>query len=258
MPTGYTAKVEDGLSFYEYALNCSRAFGALIEMRDLPADAEIPDEFKPSEYHLEQLMQASLELKKYMAMRSSEAATAAKVLFETECRDRENVIRKRKELKRKYEVLLAQAKDYEAPTPDHVEYKNFMISQLEKSIEADCDLGYYKRTEPVLKTGEEYRKLMVDMALNSIKRHSEGYQKEIENCARRTAWVKAMKKSLAPYKAGKVVIKDPNTISLQHVNSGRSFKVEIEENENFDTGSNGGAIEESKRSRLSITGKTDG
>lgn len=248
MPTGYTARVEDGLSFYEYALNCSRAFGALIEMRDLPANAEIPDEFKPSEYHLERLMQASLELKKYMAMRTSEATTAAQVMYENECRDREKAIRKRKELKRKYEVLLAQARDYEAPTPEHEEFKTFMETQLEKSIEADCGLGYYERTEVVLMTGEEYRKMMVDMTLKSIQRHSEGYQKEIENCARRTAWVKAMKKSLEPYKSGRVVVKNPNV---------GSFKVEIEEKEHFDTGSNGGAIEESKRSRLSITGKSN-
>ena len=37
MPTGYTDKIKDGITFKEYAMGCARAFGALITMRDNPA-----------------------------------------------------------------------------------------------------------------------------------------------------------------------------------------------------------------------------
>ena len=55
MPTGYTAKIADGQTFEEFILSCARAFGALVEMRDEPADAPIPEEFKPSAYHTTQI-----------------------------------------------------------------------------------------------------------------------------------------------------------------------------------------------------------
>lgn len=60
MPTGYTAKLHNGeeQTFPEFVMSCARAFGALITMRDDPADAEIPDEFKPSDYHVRELEKA--------------------------------------------------------------------------------------------------------------------------------------------------------------------------------------------------------
>ena len=51
MPTGYTAEVQKGISFDKYALNCARAFGALVSMRDEPSDKEIPEKLEPSDYH---------------------------------------------------------------------------------------------------------------------------------------------------------------------------------------------------------------
>lgn len=49
MPTGHTAKLYDGedQSFQDFALGCARSFGALITMRDEPADAPIPESFEP-------------------------------------------------------------------------------------------------------------------------------------------------------------------------------------------------------------------
>lgn len=48
MPTGYTADVQSGkvTDFAEYAMNCARAFGALVLMRDDPSDADIPERFE--------------------------------------------------------------------------------------------------------------------------------------------------------------------------------------------------------------------
>ena len=45
MPTGYTAGILEGETFEQYALQCAKAFGALVMMRDEPSDAPIPDQF---------------------------------------------------------------------------------------------------------------------------------------------------------------------------------------------------------------------
>ncbi len=59
MPTGYTAAVQNGTvtRFADFAMNCARAFGALVELRD-EMDAPIPDTFKPSTHHSESLKKA--------------------------------------------------------------------------------------------------------------------------------------------------------------------------------------------------------
>lgn len=55
MPTGYTWDIKDEITFEQFIMNCARAFGALVEMRDEPRDKKIPDELKPSDYHNKEL-----------------------------------------------------------------------------------------------------------------------------------------------------------------------------------------------------------
>ena len=60
MPTGYTASVADGrvTEFAPFALQCARAMGALIMMRDEPHDAPIPERFEASDYYSKSLAEA--------------------------------------------------------------------------------------------------------------------------------------------------------------------------------------------------------
>lgn len=54
MPTGYTADIKDGISFETYAMNCARAFGACVSLRDKPSGGKvIPDAFEPSDLDVE-------------------------------------------------------------------------------------------------------------------------------------------------------------------------------------------------------------
>jgi hypothetical protein len=53
----------DGISFKTYALNCARAFGACVTLRDEPGGGEnIPDEFTPSDYNAKAAQKARDEL----------------------------------------------------------------------------------------------------------------------------------------------------------------------------------------------------
>lgn len=82
MPTGYTADLYDGkdVSFEGFALNCARAFGALVSLRDEP-DAEIPDEFKVDEYYVKKFEEAKEELEKAESMTDEEFAEDAKQFY---------------------------------------------------------------------------------------------------------------------------------------------------------------------------------
>lgn len=63
MPTGYTADIKDGITFKTFVMNCARAFGACVELRDEPGGGEkIPESFQPSNYHADKVLAARQEL----------------------------------------------------------------------------------------------------------------------------------------------------------------------------------------------------
>ncbi len=55
MPTGYTAMFLENseMTFEQWALQCSRAFGVLVHMRDEPLGVDIPIVVQPSSYYRE-------------------------------------------------------------------------------------------------------------------------------------------------------------------------------------------------------------
>ena len=63
MPTGYTHDIPAGITFRQFALNCARAFGANIAMRDDPADKPI-EVYEPSDYSAKAITKATNELRK--------------------------------------------------------------------------------------------------------------------------------------------------------------------------------------------------
>lgn len=134
MPTGYTAKITEGQTFEEFVLQSARAMGALIMMRDDPADAPIPDEFKPSNHHIEGLQRAKERLAVLDAMSPKEAKAAADAAFEKQSKEVAERLARVREERAAYDAMLARVREWNPPTPDHVGFKDFMIEQIESSI----------------------------------------------------------------------------------------------------------------------------
>lgn len=195
MPTGYTAAIADGITFKEYAMSCARAFGALVTMRDEPADAEIPQEFKPSTYNLERLQDARQELSILERMTMVEANLNAQADYTALELRRAKQLEEIKDLRCKYESMLTECKKYVAPTPDHAEFRAFMICQIEESIEFDCSTSFYDNPT-VLLSGEEWLEQQIGQAKKDIVYHEYEYDKECQRVKERNAWVKALRESL--------------------------------------------------------------
>jgi len=194
MPTGYTAAIADGITFRQYAMDCARAFGALITMRDEPASAEIPEKFEPSNYHIEKITKAENELKELRAVDDSEAGKRARLEFEQELESHQKYINDKSELKDKYLAMLKQVRNWQPPTGEHVEYKNFMIQQIEQSIDFDCSTTHLSK--PTLKSGRVWLNGKIERALKDLEYHKEGNRKEIERAEGRTEWVNTLRNSL--------------------------------------------------------------
>jgi len=198
MPTGYTAKIEDGISFVEFAWGCARGMGALIEMRDAPFDAPIPERFQPSDYHKRGMEEATRELQRLLAMTADDADKAAREAHAARHKDWVRSIDRNQRLREKYEAMLGEVRAWRPPTPDHEGLKTFMIEQLETSIEFDCGANLYRAAEPQPETGEQWRMGRIANASRDIDYHHKEYLAEVDRVEARNAWVAALRRSLQP------------------------------------------------------------
>jgi hypothetical protein len=196
MPTGYTAKLmESGETFPEFIMGCARAFGALIEMRDSPNDAPIPDKFEPSDYNAKRLISAREELVKLKAMSIEERTTFG------EAAKAEDIERSRKYLEKalaensRLEEMAAQVRAWTPPTKDHQGLKDFMLQQIDVSKNS-VDYSERSLTEAQAKPAKVYYVEAVSSAARDIKYHTEGNAKEVERTNSRTEWVQQLRASI--------------------------------------------------------------
>lgn len=193
MPTGFTDAVKDGISFTEFALQCARAFGACISLRDEPLSAEIP-EFKPSDYHHVALRAARNKLAELQTLTPKQATDAATCAYNKECERYASILQERKELRTKYETMLARVEAWQPPTAEHEGLKKFMREQLTCSIENDCDDSYY--SIPLQQAGTDWLARQLEAVARSIKYHEEEQAAEVLRVVQRNAWVRALRASL--------------------------------------------------------------
>ena len=142
MPTGYTSGILDGTTkdFNQFAKHCSRAF--VMHLRDEPMDCEYKKR-EVSDYHIKVIEKAKAELKKADSLSDEELIIQEKNrLIESKKYhlDRKEKI---KNDKIKLELFLGKAKAYIPPTEKHQGIADFMIEQLEKTIDFDCSGTYH-------------------------------------------------------------------------------------------------------------------
>lgn len=195
MPTSYTHNIAKGISFEEFALSCARAFGALVSMRDDTENTPIPDEIKLSNYYKEKLAEIKSELTTIENLTPSEIKQRCTKEYQEHLNYQKERRKEMANLKKQYTTMLASVNKWAPPTVDHVELKGFMVDQITKSIDYDCDPSYY--SEKVHKkddrtwVSDKIKELKKDLAY-----YTKEYKKEIERCKERTKWIQALKQSL--------------------------------------------------------------
>jgi hypothetical protein len=196
MPTGYTAKLHAGeQKFPDFALQCARAFGALIEMRDEPTNAKIPETFEPSEHHVKGLEKAKKERAGLEKLTIEQAEKKAEAHYKRELKHHKESELKRQAMKLRYEGMLKQVDRWRPPTTEHREFKEFMRSQLSESINFDCS----PTPAPTKMDGATWLKKQIEHAAWEVEYHSDEGMKEVERAKERTQWVRALRKSLENY-----------------------------------------------------------
>jgi len=195
MPTGYTADLNDGkqVTFSEFAMKCARAFGAFIEMRDEPSDAPIPDEFRPSNYHLDGIKTAEKQLAEVEKWSNARAERKAKKAFDDEVRSSWEDSKENEKAGRAYIAMLKQVGKWVPPTKDHEGLKSFMIDQLAKSVESDC---LHTPTMPQRFSGTQFRAQHIKSLHRDIAYHTKEYNAEVRRTREKNEWVRSLRHSL--------------------------------------------------------------
>ena len=202
MPTGYTHAVQEGkvTEFPAFAMQCARAFGALIMMRDDPNDAPIPERFEPPDYHLKALEGLRTELVEVQALDESSCdLRAAAQAAEGEQKLAESKTEKREHQKR-YEAMLAKVRAWTPPTPEHAGLKKFMDEQLTESIRFDCgsldDETLHRIYHVERKTGAVWKAEKLADIQRDIAYHEKQHAEEVARANSRNEWLSALRKSL--------------------------------------------------------------
>ncbi|MCH5237005.1 MAG: hypothetical protein J1E95_04325 [Muribaculaceae bacterium] len=197
MPTGYTADIYEGknVTLKDYLLLCAREFGACIMMRDEHMSTPIPESFEPDDYHLKEIERIEKDLKELndnprtQGEWEKEYQNAYSKAI-NEYREREY---KKARLKLRYENMIIAVSNWEPPTKDHINLKEFALKQLKESLDFDT-LSYpfeFPEKEEWIATQSSGSLLLKYLAY-----HKESYAKEIEACKGRTQWIKDLRDSL--------------------------------------------------------------
>jgi hypothetical protein len=200
MPTGYTAKLlEKDLSFPEFATLCSRAFGALVELREDALDTKIPDKLPLSTYYRDELSRAEKELKEFKE--ASVEVLRSRFLAEKKVYLKDSISSKTKKEaeNKKFEKMLEKVQKWEVPSTDHSNLKKFMIEQLEISI---SKLDFYEKMISSYKsvTFSGWKKSKLEYLHREIKYCSEQWEDEQKRNKERNEWIRLLKESLNSYK----------------------------------------------------------
>lgn len=198
MPTGYTAAIADDITFDDFVMSCARGMGALVIMRDQPADAPIPERFEPSDYHTKKIAEATATIDRLARMTDAELEQAASEAYETALAAQAAAILRNDTLREKYNAMLAKVEAWQSPSEDHDGFKKFMVEQIAGSIDFDCNNRYYREQKHTKLTGAEWRAQEEARARKDIAYHEVENAKEIERTEARNTWLRQLRDSLKP------------------------------------------------------------
>ncbi len=188
------------MSFEKFTLQCARAFGALIEMRDDPMDAPIPESFTPSTYHTERAKVLEREIAALEAMTNEQRIAYGVAKIERSLASLHDGLRKNTDENARLDAMASQVQAWQPPSKDHEGLKKFMLEQI--AISRDRSDYYHERIaelkamHPLQIWRDE-----VQSSKDFLASNQKSDREEIERCHGRTQWVRQLRESLKQQQA---------------------------------------------------------
>lgn len=187
MPSGYTADIYEGkdVTLRDYLMGIGRGMGFAIMQRDSPPGPVEKVEPQTS-YYDESQEKAEKRIAWLNKLTPEAVAVAAREDFEEKHAAWSARIAKTKDLRARYEALLAEALDWEPPA-DLAGAKEMAVSQLRQSIDYDCSTSFDnepKKREAAIWLAEELTSAAQDVEY-AVKHRAE----ELERTAERNRYI---------------------------------------------------------------------
>lgn len=196
MPSSYTATIyEKNQSFEDFVWLCARGMGALVSMREMPLNAKIPDEFiADTQYYDKQIKDSQTELSRINKMSDKQCEQESQKEFDNRIFKQESEEKSRKERLDRFQKMLSMVEEWQPPTADHTNFKQFMINQLEETF--NFDLKYHNNKINKL-TSKEWRYNKIKNFEDQIVYAKKHISEEIARTSERNRWIKALRDSLS-------------------------------------------------------------
>lgn len=190
MPTGYTEELtKKDVSFERFVLTCAKAFlGRMKEM-----SGPIPEHFSPSDYDEKEIRQNQVKLASLEAMSDEQAQAAADKDYEKAFKDRERYTQEVRALRERLMAMRTKVADWQLPSRDHEGLREFMIEQLDYTIDHD---GKVLGDPPKKKSGKDLKAEKVAYLKDEIAYHEKKQRTEIRDTEQDNLWVKQLRDSL--------------------------------------------------------------
>ncbi len=194
MPTGYTWMLaeRDDVTFEEFVWRCARGMGALIMMRDDPADAPIPERFEPSAYHVTALEEAKAILYDLERINPAEAEAKANASYGAARLAWEEAIAENEKQAARFRSMEATVAGWVPPTKDHHGLKTFMLEQL------GHDTAPFLRPAPLRLSGKDWLVAQLENARRDIAYHERERAEEVARTESRNRWLADLRVSVPP------------------------------------------------------------
>ena len=200
MSTGYTSIIENSkepIPFPQFALQCARAFGYLMDMRDESFDTPIPEKLKPSPYHMKELKKAKVELARIESLTDAQCEKESKKELAKELKYAEEYLAEHERTTKRYEDMVSKINDWTPPTPEHQPLKRFMLEQIATSLP---DLDYARKSLQEAKAkksnGIIWRERKIKELKEDIVYNTEHHNKEVAQYDECNRWIDQLRKSL--------------------------------------------------------------
>lgn len=187
--------MESGQTFPDFVMQCARAMGACVEMRDDSFDAKIPKRFEPHDYHQRRTKEARAELKRLRGMNNREKIDYGKAQNKADIKRNEEWLAKETQQNTRLVEMEQKVMAWKPPTNDHVDLKKFMLEQLNISKNSP-DYVSKSLTEAKAKAPMDYYSAAVKQAERDIEYNTKEHAKEVERANGRTNWIEQLRASL--------------------------------------------------------------
>lgn len=191
MTTAYTQIVEDtDCTFEAFVMRCTRAFGYLIHMREMPWDAPIPEKIEPDPFYSKRAEETQATLVEVYARNTD----AWKAVYTKYCQELEEYSQPptgtRAQKEKRVRDMLEKVQAWR-PDKKFDRLKEFMIEQLSGGLPAT-------RPPPVLvpETFEEFVADSTRRARDNVEYYAKKWKESIDGAAEATAWLTELRATL--------------------------------------------------------------